>query len=398
MTPRVSAATLIAVVGARSRCAPRPAPSSSGRPSQPPRPLAARPVDFPPYQIKTLPNGLQVLVVLHHEQPSVSFRLLVRAGAMQEPADKPASRASWPALLNQGTTTKSAGEIANLIESAGGIIGVGSGNELTLRQRRRHQGSDRSDARPRVRHGPATRVRAGGDRAAAQPGRSRRSRSSYDDPDYLANLVFDRLVFGFHPYGRPNEGHARVDRADHARRSGRVSPHVVRAEQRAARDRRRPDGRRGVCGRGAAFGTLGSGATCRPSKTIEPPRRRGRIVVIDRPGSAQTEIRVGHLAVPRTHPDFVPARSRRSASSAARARTGCSACCVRDRGLTYGASADVQHLQEQRRHRRRDRHAIVRHRRVAAADGGRVRPAAAGAGAVPRSSAARRTFWPATFR
>ena len=29
---------------------------------------------------------------------------------------------------------------------------------------------------------------------------------SYDDPDYLANLVFDRLVFGFHPYGRPTEG------------------------------------------------------------------------------------------------------------------------------------------------------------------------------------------------
>jgi predicted Zn-dependent peptidase len=46
-------------------------------------------VDFPPYEIKTLPNGLQVLVVLHHEQPSVSFRLLVRAGAMQEPADRP---------------------------------------------------------------------------------------------------------------------------------------------------------------------------------------------------------------------------------------------------------------------------------------------------------------------
>src|SRR4029453_1486799 len=41
---------------------------------------------------------------------------------------------------------------------------------------------------------------------------------SYDDPDYIADLVFDRLVFGFHPYGRPNEGTpesiARITRDD----------------------------------------------------------------------------------------------------------------------------------------------------------------------------------------
>ncbi len=31
-----------------------------------PSPLPARSISFPPYQIKTLSNGLQVLVVLHH--------------------------------------------------------------------------------------------------------------------------------------------------------------------------------------------------------------------------------------------------------------------------------------------------------------------------------------------
>src|SRR5690606_22553803 len=28
----------------------------------------------------------------------------------------------------------------------------------------------------------------------------------YDDPDYLANAVFSRLVFGTHPYGTPGQG------------------------------------------------------------------------------------------------------------------------------------------------------------------------------------------------
>ena len=106
--------------------------SARGRGRAVPPPLPARPVAFPPYQIKTLANGLQVLVVLHHEQPSVSFRLLVRAGAMQEPADKPGVASFVASLLNQGTTTKSAEEIANAIESAGGVIGVGSGNELSF--------------------------------------------------------------------------------------------------------------------------------------------------------------------------------------------------------------------------------------------------------------------------
>ena len=92
----------------------------------PPGPLAVRKVSFPPYQLKTLSNGLQVLVVLHHEQPSVSFRLLVRAGAMQEPADRPGVASFVASLLNQGTSTRSAEQIADVIDAAGGIIGAGA--------------------------------------------------------------------------------------------------------------------------------------------------------------------------------------------------------------------------------------------------------------------------------
>ncbi len=59
---------------------------------KPPQPLAARDVKFPPYEIRTLPNGMQVVVVEHHEQPIVTLRLLVRAGAASDPAKSGASR------------------------------------------------------------------------------------------------------------------------------------------------------------------------------------------------------------------------------------------------------------------------------------------------------------------
>src|SRR5580704_2532379 len=46
---------------------------------RPPRPLPSREIKFPPYELRTLPNGLQVVAVLHHEQPAVSMRMLIRA-------------------------------------------------------------------------------------------------------------------------------------------------------------------------------------------------------------------------------------------------------------------------------------------------------------------------------
>ena len=51
---------------------------------RPPQPGPAREITFPPYEVQTLPNGLQVVVVMHHEQPAVTMRLLVRAGTSSE--------------------------------------------------------------------------------------------------------------------------------------------------------------------------------------------------------------------------------------------------------------------------------------------------------------------------
>ncbi len=45
---------------------------------RPPRALEEHPVRFPPYAVKTLANGLQVVAVSHHEQPAVSRRTYPR--------------------------------------------------------------------------------------------------------------------------------------------------------------------------------------------------------------------------------------------------------------------------------------------------------------------------------
>src|SRR5262245_20894658 len=78
---------------------------------RPPRPLPARDIKFPPYEIRTLPNGLQVVAVLHHEQPAVSMRLLIRTGTASDPVGKLGLVHLLASLLDQGTTTKSAQEL-----------------------------------------------------------------------------------------------------------------------------------------------------------------------------------------------------------------------------------------------------------------------------------------------
>ena len=98
---------------------------------RPPRPLAPREVKFPPYEVRTLANGMQVIAVLHNEQPIISMLLLVRSGSLQDPAGKSGTAFLVASLLDQGTTTRSAQQIADQIDFIGGALGTGSNPDWT---------------------------------------------------------------------------------------------------------------------------------------------------------------------------------------------------------------------------------------------------------------------------
>jgi len=304
----------------------------------PPPPLASRPVDFPPYQLRTLPNGLQVVVLPHHEQPSVSFRMIVKAGAVQEPASRPGVASFVAALLNQGTATKSAGEIADTIDSAGGLLGVGSGNELTFLQGAVVK--DQTDLALALMSDIVRNPAFPEQEITLQKQQALSSlQVGYDDPEYLANAAFNRIVFGAHPYGRPGQGTpdtiGRITRADLVafHRTWFVPNNALMAvvgdlpseELFAAVER--------------AFGAWERRDVPTATAPAPPPVAR-RVVVIDRPGSAQTEIRAGHLSIERTHADYIPfdLAIRILGGEGANRLFG---VLRSDRGLTYGASADL---------------------------------------------------------
>jgi zinc protease len=353
MTRRFAAAcALLAVVLATAISAADPAfakafgeaEQAKNWPSErPPRPLQARDVKFPPYAFKTLANGLQVVAVSHHEQPAVSLRLIVRAGAAQDPENRPGIASLAATLLDQGTTTRSAEQIATAIDSIGGAMGTGAGPDLSFIQAivMRDSLNVGLDLVSDVAQHPAFAT----DEIERQRQQSLSGmRVSYDDPEFLANMVFDRLVYGFHPYGRPQSGTpdtlTALTRDDllafHQKWFGANNAILAIVGDVTSEE--------AFAGAERAFGSWAK-APAASVKAIEPPPPTRRVVVIDKPGAVQTEIRVGNLAIPRKHDDFM------AMDLAAKVLGGEGANRLHrvlrsERGLTYGASADFNALKQ----------------------------------------------------
>ena len=308
-----------------------------------PRPLPARDVKFPPYQIKTLANGLQVIAVAHHEQPVVSLRLIIRAGGAQDPSDRSGVATLVAALLDQGTTSKSAEQIASSIDSIGGLVGTGAGSDLSFINSvvMKDSFDFGLDMVSDLAQHPAF--------ATDELERQRQQilsglKVGYEDPDYIAGMVFDRLVYGFHPYGKPDSGTPQsissITRDDlvafHKAWFG-ANNAILAIVGDISHDE-------AFAGAERAFGTWGRAASS-PPKPVDPPPPTRRVVVIDRPGAVQTEIRVGNIGLPRRHKDYL-ALDLAINILGGEGGNRLHRVLRSDRGLTYGASADVNALKD----------------------------------------------------
>ena len=270
---------------------------------QAPRPLPAHEVTFPPYEIRTLANGMRVVAVLHHEQPAVSIRLLVGAGSAQDPKGKGGVANLMASLLDQGTTTRTAQQIADQIDFIGGDLGTGAATDLSFVNAIVMKDSFLTgmDLIADIARNPSFAT----EEIARQKDQILSSlRVNADDPGYIADVVFDRLVFGFHPYGLPGSGTeeslgslAREDLQAFHRQYFVPNNMILAIVGDVTSDE----------AFAAAERVFGGWARADLPKTmpVDPPASARRIVIVDKPGAVQTSIRVGQLAIPRKHGDYL---------------------------------------------------------------------------------------------
>jgi zinc protease len=314
-------------------------------------PLLARdfPPDVPPPKptvipapaIQALPNGLRVVVVERHTLPLITLRLVVQAGAELDPPRLPGTAALVNSLLTEGTKHRTARQIAEAIDSVGGLVdnGVGWDSSFLSLSVLSDQADLAFDLVSDMTEHPAFQQ--------AEIERQRQQTLSglevaHDDPAYVADTLFQKLVFEGTPYSHPEDG------------TLESVPHITAEDLRAFHTRNYQPANciLAVVGditaseafaRAARFFSAWENvAASAPSPPAVAPALRGapRVIAIDKPDAVQTEIRIGYLGVPRNSPDYLalsvaneilggPSENR--LFKALRSR----------QGLTYGASSDL---------------------------------------------------------
>jgi len=153
----------------------------------------------------TMGNGLVVLLVERHALPAIHAQLLVKTGSVADPAGKAGLAALTARLLDKGTTTRSATEIAEAIDFIGGSLSAQADSDssvVALTALKKDWPTALGVMSDMLLHPsfPASEVE-----------RARRETlagilAAKEDPEDVAEKVFAPLVFGPHPYRYPVEG------------------------------------------------------------------------------------------------------------------------------------------------------------------------------------------------
>ena len=96
--------------------------------TQPPKPGPEPKASFPDFKQDVLPNGLKIFTVEDHRQPTVNFRLLIKAGDAYDQG-RPGLADTTASLLNRGTAKRTAAQFAREADFIGASVEAGSGQD-----------------------------------------------------------------------------------------------------------------------------------------------------------------------------------------------------------------------------------------------------------------------------
>ncbi|MBC8122309.1 MAG: insulinase family protein [Gemmatimonadaceae bacterium] len=305
----------------------------------PPPPAVPRPVTYPAAVEKTLANGLRVVAIERRNVPLITAQLVIRSGGEVDPPDKPGLAALTAGLLAQGTTGRTALQIAQATDTLGAELGAQADWD----------GSVVSVNATTPKFGPAFEVFAEVVRRPAfaemEIARTKTRTLSalqltYNDPSALAELVAARVLYGGEAYGHPLTGtpgsvrsvtrgdlvafYEEYYRPDNAILiiGGDIAPEAVyAAAERAFGDWSNP------------------AAPVRPGQTVSAADGQARVVVVDRPSAGRAALVVGRVGIARSSPDFFAGLVTNAIL------TGFSGRLNKEvrikRGLSYGASTQL---------------------------------------------------------
>ena len=262
-----------------------------------------KPFPAPQTTSEKLANGLTLWLVPRPGFPKVSYALAVRGGLAADPQDRPGLAQLLTATIDQGTATRSARQIAEELQAAGGDLSANAGSEsivITTSVLAWNAEAGLAVLADIARNAtfPESEVELAKSNAADH------LQEQESDPSFLAERALARVLFAQHPYGVTSltqdsiaKTTAEELRREYARRFrpdqailvvvGDFDPAKMAASAES------------LLGNWAAPSTPPVPAVEKPS--LAPPHA---VFFVDRPDSVQTTIALGSLGPTESSPDY----------------------------------------------------------------------------------------------
>lgn len=266
-------------------------------PASEPRPLTLpKPISY------KLPNGLAVALLEDHRVPFVTFQLGIRVGDKNDPKNYEGLATMTADLLTEGTKTRTSKQIAEQIDEIGAAMKGAADADFTVLSGSalsEHQ-NQFFDIIADVLLNPTFPEE---ELKLKKTNMIQSLTLQRTNPDFLGSERFSKVVFGSHPYSVVSptpESVSRLTRQDlidfHAKQYlPNVSTLVVVGDFDTEKMKQLI---------ATKFGDWKSGTA--PATTLEqPPQIKGtKIYLIDRPGSVQSNVKVGNLGIRKNDPDY----------------------------------------------------------------------------------------------
>lgn len=253
-----------------------------------------------------LASGLTIVLVERRDLPMVDVEIVIRSGAEFDTPARAGHFSMLAEMLDEGTVSRSAVQIAEEIDYLGAYLNIQAGWDSTVLSTRVLS----------ARLLPALDIVAEMFSAVTFPldefRRKKEERinalmQEHDEAALVATKALARAVFGdSHPYGAPIDGTvASVSAMKHAEPHALYDQHVAPNNMFILAV--------GDVDAGSMADELADRFNDRkvvrppppPNLPAEPARAR-HVVLVDKPGAAQSEVRVGHKAPARDTADYFP--------------------------------------------------------------------------------------------
>lgn len=306
--------------------------------SQAPAPLQPRPITIPTPRETTLSNGLTLVVVEDRRLPLVSYRLAFRVGGAFDPPALPGLTDLLAGLLPEGTRSKTSKQIADEVARMGASLSAGASSDYTIvaASALAQFNEPVLDLLAEVALEPSFPEN---EVELAKQNTKESLRQQRAQPSFLASEMVSRVMFGDHPYSVVAPTPESIDRSSRDEfvkfHRAKLVPNnavfIVVGDVRYNEILSRVE---------SLFSTWERGEDLVANFPAPPVRTKRTAYLVDRHGSAQSNIVVANSGITRTSPDYFPLMLMHTVLGAT-ASSRLFMNLREEKGYTYGAYSNL---------------------------------------------------------